>query len=245
MLRTGTRPGTTPRKLNIKYKGELRILCIPDTHFPFVDCKRLGEVIYAANDLRPTHIVQIGDLLDFYNYSRFPTSLSVAMPHREVREGKWMAGDMWEKLHQACPKALKFQLYGNHEDRPWKQIMRSAPALEEFLKAPLKSLLEYPNVVTMGSSLDELDINGIRFIHGWSTQRGFHMRYFQRSIAHGHTHKGDVSYQRINGKTFFELDSGILADFMARPMIYRSTLTCNWTPGFGWIDGLGPRFCPL
>ena len=225
--------------------GETRILAIPDTHFPFVDCKRLGELIYIANDLQPTHIVQIGDLMDFYNYSRFPTSPNVAMPHVEVREGKWMAGDMWEKLKKAVPSAQRFQLYGNHEDRPWKQIMRAAPALEEFLKAPLQSLLEYPGVTTLGSSLDELYINDQIFHHGWSTQPGFHVGYFQKSVVHGHTHRGNVTYVRKDNKTLFELDCGILADYMARPMVYRSTMTCKWTPGFGWIDDLGPRFCPL
>lgn len=234
-----------PKRLNVRHTGETRILAIPDTHFPFVDCKRLGELIYTANDLQPTHIVQVGDLYDFYNFSRFPTSPNVAMPHREVREGKWMAGEMWEKLKKACPKAERFQLYGNHEERPFKQIMRAAPALEEFLKEPLQSLLTFPAVTTMGGPLDELDINGIRFIHGWSTNPGFHMRYFERSTVHGHTHHGAVTYLRHNGKTIYELDCGILANYLARPMVYRSTLTCKWTPGFGWIDGLGPRFCPL
>lgn len=220
-------------------------MILPDTHFPFVDCKRLGEVIYIANDLKPTHIVQVGDLYDFYNFSRFPKSENVAMPHREVREGKWMAGDMWDKLTTASPGAKGFQLYGNHEERPFKQILKSAPALEELLKEPLQSLMSFPKVKTMGGPLDELYINSQVFHHGWSTQPGFHVKYFEMSTVHGHTHHGNVTYLRHKDKTLFELDCGILANYMARPLVYRSAVTCKWTPGFGLIDNLGPRFCPL
>lgn len=221
------------------------MLVIPDTHFPFVDKKRLAKMLSAVESVRPTHVIQCGDVFDFYNYSRFPSSPNVATPHREVREGKWMAGEMWAAVRGLAPKASCFQLYGNHEERPFKQILRSAPALEELLKEPLQSLLTFPGVTTMSGPLDELDINGIRFIHGWSCKPGFHVNYFGRNIVHGHTHHGGVTYQRANGKTLWELDCGVLADVMARPMVYRSTMTSKWTPGFGIIDGMGPRFCPL
>ena len=201
----------------------------------------MGEV----KKIKPTHIVQIGDLFDFYSYSRFPSSLNVSTPHREVREGRWMAERMWADLQTAAPFAKCFQSLGNHEERPWKLMLRSAPALEELLKQPLLDLLKFPNVTTMTSPLDELDINGIRFIHGWSCSPAFHVRYFLRNVVHGHTHHGGVNYLRANGKTLWELDCGVMADFMARPMIYRSTMTSKWTAGFGLIDEYGPRFCPL
>ena len=201
----------------------------------------LGEV----RKIKPTHIVQIGDLYDFYSYSRFPSSLNITTPHREVREGRWMAERMWKDLQTAAPFAKCFQSLGNHEDRPWKLMMRAAPALEEMMKQPLHDLLKFPNVTSMTSSLDELDINGIRFIHGWSTKPGFHVAYFSKNVAHGHTHHGGVEFLRRDGKTLFELDCGILADYNAQPLIYRSTKTSKWTPGFGVIDAYGPRFCPL
>lgn len=189
--------------------------------------------------------MQIGDLYDFYAYSRFPNSMNVATPHREVREGKWMAGKMWSDLKRLAPKAECFQSWGNHEDRPMKQIMRNVPALEELLQEPLHKLMAFPGVTTMTSSLDELDINDIRFIHGWSCKPGFHMDYFGKNVVHGHTHHGGVTFLRRNDKTLWELDAGILADYNSVPMLYRSTLTCKWTPGFGLVDRNGPRFCPL
>lgn len=202
-------------------------------------------MVAEVRKIKPTHIVQIGDLYDFYAFSRFPNSLNVATPHREVREGRWMAERMWQDLQTAAPFAKCFQSLGNHEERPWKLMMRAAPALEKLLEQPLLDLLKFTDVTSLTSPLDELDINGIRFIHGWSCKPGFHSNYFRRSVAHGHTHHGGVTYTRLDGRTIWELDAGILADYNARPMVYRSSKTCNWTPGFGVIDGLGPRFCPL
>ena len=220
-------------------------MVLPDTHFPFVDKKRLAKTISYVPTLKPTHIVQIGDLFDFYNFSRFPKSNNVATPNAEVRDGRWMAEAMWRDLKNAAPNAECFQVWGNHEERPFKRIMENAPALEKFLDKSLKEMLSFPGVTTMGGILDELEINGIIFTHGWSTQPGYHVKYFSKSVVHGHTHHGGTNYLRLNEKTLFELDCGILADYFSRPMIYRSSMTCKWTPGFGWIDSLGPRFCPL
>lgn len=195
--------------------------------------------------IKPTHVVQIGDLFDFYSFSRFPSSLNVSTPHKEVREGRWMAEEMWAEIHKLAPTAQCFQSLGNHEERPWKLMLRAAPALEELLRQPLLDLLRFPGVTTMGSPLDELEINGVRFIHGWSTTPGFHVRKLLTNIAHGHTHKGGVVPHRIHDRTLWELDAGILANYNALPLLYRQTKTCDWTPGYGVIDGMGPRFCPL
>lgn len=229
----------------MKGKRDAVILTIPDTHFPFVDKKRLALTLAQISSIKPDFVIQIGDLLDLYAYSRFPNSMNVATPHREVRDGKWMAGKMWADIKRLAPKAQCFQSWGNHEERPMKQIMRNAPALEELLKEPLAKLMAFPGVTTLSGPMDELDINGIRFIHGWSCKPGFHMNYFARNVVHGHTHHGGVTYLRLNGKTIWELDAGILADYDSLPMMYRSTLTCKWTPGFGLVDRYGPRFCPL
>jgi hypothetical protein len=234
-----------PNWLNVTSPGKSRILTIPDTHFPFVDKKRLGKMIERSGDLGPTHMVQIGDQFDWYNASRFTKSHNIMTPEDEIKRGRDMAEKMWFDLKRKAPKAQCFQLWGNHEERPMKRLMEKAPELESLLKKPLQDILTFPGVTSTKGPLDELVINGIKFHHGWSTQRGFHVNYFQMSVAHGHTHHGDVFYLRREGETLFELDSGILADFNSDPMTYRSSQTCKWTPGFGFIDELGPRFCPL
>lgn len=205
----------------------------------------MKKMLARVKAFRPNVIVQIGDLFDFYNFSRFPKSSNVATPHSEIRDGRWMAERFWTDVKKLSPLAQCFQAWGNHEERPFKRIMEKAPELEKLFEKPLRELLIFPGVTTLGGPQDELDINGIRFIHGWSCKPGFHMNYFGRSVAHGHTHKGGVEYLRKDGKTIFELDCGVLADFNSRPLIYRSSVTCRWTPGFGVIDPYGPRFCPL
>ena len=206
----------------------------------------MREVIYAARHLQPTHVVQIGDCFDFYNFSRFPTSLEVCKPSDELESGKSMANHMWREIQKAC-EAKCFQAWGNHEERATKMIMRQAPALEALLKIkdPLTYLMTFPGVQTLHSPLDELQINDVLFHHGWSCRPGYHVQHFLKNVVHGHTHHGGVVYLRAGRETLFELDCGVLADFNARPMVYRNSATSKWTTGFGWVDSWGPRFCPL
>lgn len=201
--------------------------------------------MYAARHLQPTHAVHVGDLLDLYSASRFPNSLNIMTPEREAREGRRMAVQMWKDVQAASKGVECFQLHGNHEDRAYKTLMRNAPALEKLFEKPLADMLRFDGVTTLGSSLDELEIGGTLFHHGWSCNPGFHVRHFLKSVVHGHTHHAGVQYLRAGSKTLYELDCGVMADFNARPMLYRASVTCKWTTGFGWIDGWGPRFCPI
>lgn len=191
--------------------------------------------------------MQIGDLFDMYNYSRFPTSLEVSKPSDELESGKSMANHFWAEINKHCPESKCFQMFGNHEERVMKSIMRQAPALEALMKIkdPVAYLLTFPNVTTLYNPLDELEIGGSVIHHGWSCKPGFHVQHFLRNVVHGHTHHGAVTYLRTGGKTLWELDCGVLADYNARPLIYRSSAMSKWTTGFGWVDGWGPRFCPL
>ena len=180
-----------------------------------------------------------------YSASRFPNSLNIMTPAQEAKSGRAQAEAFWKDMQKASPGVKCFQLWGNHEDRAWKQIMRNAPALEKMFEKPMSELLRFDGVTTLASSLDELEIDGTLFHHGWSCRPGYHVQYFMKNVVHGHTHHAGVTYLNAGGKTLWELDCGVLADFKARPMLYRATVTSKWTTGFGWIDGWGPRFCPL
>jgi hypothetical protein len=214
-------------------------------HFPWANQKALIELNYAAKFLEPSHIVQLGDILDCYSYSRFPNSLNITTPEKEIKVGREMAQKFWADMHRAAPDASLHQIPGNHEERPLKQIMRAAPALEIPIMEWMKKLLTFDGVQSIYNPQDELEINGTIFHHGWSCTPGFHVRHFLQSTIHGHTHHANLTFLLAGLKLLFEMDCGMLADQFARPLLYRNSATCKWTPGFGFWDALGPRFCPL
>lgn len=236
---------SSSERVIIKYSGDLKVLVIPDQHFPFVNKKALEKLIVLAKELQPTHIVNVGDTYDMYSFSRFARSLNVMTPKQEMKKGRAMAEKMWADIQEAAPKAKCFQVLGNHEERIYKKIMNVAAEYESVIEEPVRKLLSFPGVYTLKSSKSELVINDIMFVHGWSTTAGYHVRFFLQNVVHGHTHRGSVSFAAHKGKALWELDCGFIADQDSLPLEYRETKTSQWHTGFGWIDKLGPRFIPL
>lgn len=236
---------SSSERITIKYAGDLKVLVIPDQHFPFVNKKALEKIYEIAKAEQPTHIVNVGDTYDMYSFSRFARSLDVMTPKQEIKKGRAMAEKMWSTLQAMAPKAKCFQVLGNHEDRIYKKIMNVAAEYESIIEEPIRKLLSFPNVYTLKSSKSELVINDIVFIHGWSTSPKFHVAYFHQNVVHGHTHRGSVSFVAIKGKALWELDCGFIADNNALPLEYRETKTSQWHTGCGLVDKYGPRFIPL
>lgn len=236
---------SSSERLEVKYPGNARILVIPDQHFPFVNKKALKKLIQLVAKLKPTHIVNVGDTYDMYAFSRFAKSLDVMTPKEELTKGRKMAEQMWLELKAAAPSAVCFQVLGNHEERIYKKILNVAAEYESVIQEPVRKLLSFPGVRTLKSSKSELVINGIVFVHGWSTSSGYHVRYFGQNVVHGHTHRGSVVFVAHKNKALFELDCGFIADINALPLEYRETKTSLWHIGCGFVDELGPRFIPL
>ena len=92
----------------------MKILCVGDTHFPWVNHNALAKVVAWARAERPTHIVQIGDLYDYYLFSKYTTNVNALTPQQELRRGRRMAEVMWDALKAASPTAKRYQMQGNH-----------------------------------------------------------------------------------------------------------------------------------
>jgi hypothetical protein len=83
----------------------LRILVLGDIHFRWPHRKALEWSLRYARSYRPNLVVQVGDLYDKYNWSRFPKSLSLCTPEEEETESRAMAEDYFGKLVQVTPGA--------------------------------------------------------------------------------------------------------------------------------------------
>lgn len=218
-----------------------RILIAGDAHFPFADAAKVKQFVALVKELKPTHVLQIGDLFDAYTFSRFARSVNFITPQAELEEGRAQAVAFWKGVRKNAPSAACFQMRGNHSHRLMKMILDRAPEYEPLIAGPLEDLTKFDGVVDMKSARSEIAINDIVFIHGWSCRPGFHRDYFGQSVVHGHTHHAGVSYKAQKGAPLFELDCGHMADTAQLPLQYGETKTSNWVAGAGFIDALGPR----
>lgn len=220
-----------------------RIVVLGDLHAPFHHVGALNYALEIIRTIKPTVVVQIGDLYDFYSFGRFPRSLSVITPKDEVSRGRESSEDMWHRINRLVPRAKLFQMKGNHDERPIKKLFGQAPELEAFIS--VRDLFSFPRVETVSEERDELLIRGILFMHGFRGKLGDHARHNGISTVCGHSHQGGCVFSKLGDKTIFELNAGYLANPDTKPLSYtRQRRISNWTHGVGIIDELGPRFSP-
>jgi len=221
----------------------MRILVIGDTHFPFACKKTLSFIYKSIVKLEPTHIVQVGDLYDFFSWSRFPKSVNLFTPREELNAAIKQAGIFWERIAELAPTAKLHQLKGNHDERIIKRLLDVAPEFEDFID--LSMLWDFPGVKVQPDERTELVVNGIVFIHGYLSQIGQHALKILKPVACGHIHRGGVVFIRHVDRIFWELNAGTAADLTSKAMSYGKLRQFNnMTNGFGWIDDYGPRFIP-
>ncbi len=211
-----------------------------DCHYPEANQKALKWAYGLVKKLQPDYVVQIGDLYDLANLSRFAKTLNYMTPQAEINLARKQAEEMWSQIQKAAPKAQCIQLLGNHDVRGMKRMLEKAPELEAYMD--WKPLFTFPKVKTYFDEKEEVEIGGVIATHGFK-KFGEHARYNQCSTFHGHSHHAGVQYfQNLEG-IFWELDVGFLGDVDSEVFSYRNQRKLHgWTVGVGYIDEHGPRF---
>lgn len=202
--------------------------------------------MYYCVNWEPDIIVQVGDLRDWYSASRFPRKVNIMTPKQEDELAGFYADAMWETLCKELPKADKYQLLGNHCIRPLARVLEKAPEFEEDMVERVHERYTFDGVKTIYDPREELDLDGVRFIHGYLSKLGDHAIYNQMPVVCGHTHRGGVAYIPMKEKISFELNAGYLGDASHPALSYTAQKRATkWTLGFGLIDQDGPRFVAL
>lgn len=196
--------------------------------------------------MKPDYVIQVGDLYDFFSWSRFPHSRDVMTPSEEITTGREQAEKMWKRINRASPSSKLYQLKGNHDERPIKRVYEKLPEIAELVKEKLGDLFQFENVKTHNEQAEELIIGTFVFMHGYRLKLGDHAKHNRQSTICGHTHRNGVFYFRQGGQTIWELNCGFVADPFSRAMSYSLQRKFrNYTKGVGVIDGYGPRFISL
>jgi predicted MPP superfamily phosphohydrolase len=223
---------------------EQRALILGDLHMPYHCVKTVEAAIECAKQLRPDLIVQVGDLNDQYCFSRYPRSTDHDTPKQELLKAKKEAAEMWKRLQKASPKAVCYQLLGNHDIRLNKRIMEKLPELYDLLD--FGSMFQFKDVNTLASDRDILNVtlNGenISFHHGFLSKLGDHVKFFQNSCIVGHSHRPGIVYEPIHGRLLYEFNVGYMGNPAAHVFKYGATVKQKWGRGFGVMDSKGPRF---
>lgn len=108
-------------------------LVIPDLHVPFHDKKYVKLIDKIITEVKPNYLVQLGDMVDFFQISKFARSLDERSTcYEDLMEARIIL-DRWDKL---MPEGSEIHLLeGNHEARLLKYYSKRAPELHEMVKS--------------------------------------------------------------------------------------------------------------
>lgn len=108
------------------------ILFVPDVHIPYHDKRAWKLMLKVAKDLKPKHIIIMGDFLDFFSVSSHSKDPARSLKLQfEVDEGL-------RCLQQLDDLNAKNKLFigGNHEDRLQRYLQDKAPEVFDFINVP-------------------------------------------------------------------------------------------------------------
>lgn len=211
---------------------------------PYHNRSAMKKVYEHIKLLKPTHIVQIGDLYDQYSFSRF-TKKNITTSTQELRRARNDGVEFWRQCKKLARGASCYQLLGNHDIRLTKRIADKVPEAYEFVKEELDRLYTFEGVKTIYDERELLKIGNVSFHHGYLSNLGAHSKSHGCNIVVGHSHVGGCVFEQRAGKIIWELNAGYLADETSEPLRYRPTKTSKWTLGIGFVDSNGPRFIPF
>jgi len=224
-----------------------KVFVIGDTHFPFHHRSALKLTLRSLKEFKPDAVIQIGDLYDFFSFSRFARGQNLITPKEEIRSGRKFAIRMWEDVIKAAPKAKRYQIKGNHDIRPMNTALKKAPELEVFIEDKLDELHTFPKVKTIYNPKEELIIDDVVYIHG-HLKFGAHLTHIrgQYNIMCGHLHRGQTVSINYDGKIRTECNAGFLGDRHSHVLNYAAMKRfSNMTLGYAKVDNEGLRFCPI
>jgi UDP-2,3-diacylglucosamine pyrophosphatase LpxH len=211
------------------------VLICPDVHIPYEHEAAVKCLVRVCKAIQPDYFVCLGDLLDFYQLSRFDKD-----PGRKttVSDDCDLARRWFYKVDAALPlKCEKVFIEGNHENRLQKWIWSNAmdlgkmiPSLPEYLH--LKKLgwvhVPYGKLWRLGDVL---------YMHGDRCGMNVSMNMIRKygcNVVHGHDHGAALRYFANAVTRMWALNCGHLSDMDQQEYLYGGV--ADWTMGFGLVE---------
>lgn len=217
-----------------------RVLVIGDLHAPFIHEGYAGFVKGVADDINPTHVIQIGDLVDQHVISRHEPHPDALGTLEELR----LAKEQLSEFYSLFPKVTV--TVGNHDER----IARQA-ATAKIPSIYLRKLLDVLDAPKGWRLVKDIEIEGVRYLHGTGSGGANHAsnlaKAYGQSIVTGHVHSNlFVKYHASPNQIIFGMNVGCgvapdsYAMEYARDHIHRPALGCGTV-----IGGQVANVCPM
>ena len=213
-------------------------MIISDLHIPWHDQDAILCALEYLEEKDVDHILINGDLIDFYQCSRFTKNPLYPHTSEEIKR----AGEFLVYLRGRFPDTEITWKLGNHEERFEIYLMEKAPEFYEMFKNSLTDLLD----------LDELGIalvkdgrvckaGALNIVHGHERRQGFAapvnpargiFLWAKESTLAGHSHQiSEHSEPNLSRQQYSCWSTGCLCDL--QPDYDRFN---KWSHGFAYVE---------
>jgi predicted phosphodiesterase len=195
--------------------SEGRYLILSDIHIPYHDVEALETALSYGDQYDPDVIILNGDLLDFYQCSRFSKDPRKVAIYRELE----IANDFLDHLAERYPDATFAFKYGNHEQRLDDYIKTNAAAINGMKGLSVEEQLDFEDRGIKWRRSAWIYLGKLTIGHGHERKTPFgskhpHQRngdWAKDSYLTGHHHKvGEDVRVSIRGKIMGSWTTGCL-----------------------------------
>lgn len=211
-----------------------KVLLIPDVHRPAHDKRAWRLMMQVAQDIKPKHIIVLGDLLDCFSISTYSKDISrYGGLEKEIEDGN----KAMDELDALGATGKRIYLSGNHEWRLERYLLDKAPQLLGFVDIPSLLRLQQRGWVHVPYK-QSYKLGKVWFTHDtgvsgkYAVQRN--LEAYQHSVVAAHTHRlGYVVEGNAVGERRVSTTLGWLGDVNQVDYMYRVKANRDWALGFG------------
>lgn len=214
-----------------------RVLVVPDLHFPFQRKGYLEFLTGLYKEYRCDYVIQLGDFLDQYCFTRFLRNPDAMGSKQEFEQAQEEAA----KFFKAFPKG--YITLGNHDARLAKRM--AEVGVPEWVLKAYAEMIGMPKTWDLGS---EIYLDEVRYFHGegLSANTELAVRKVGTSVVYGHTHKGSISFKAMKRELLFAMNVGCLIDQNTYAFEYaKHALEKSFIGAGVVIDGKQPILIPM
>jgi len=206
-------------------------LFIGDLHIPFQDPLAVKVMLKFTDWFKPHVIFIIGDLLDWYQLSKFDKNPTRIL---KIQDDIDETQHFLAELRTHCPKARIVYFEGNHEKRLTKYLW-SHPEIASLKVLSVEFLLNLsPLKIEFVPQNQRFKHHGFKVEHGDIARK--HSGYTARGMMEdvgisgisGHSHRLGAHYKTNEGGDFVWLENGCLCDKNPEYIVGLP----NWQSGF-------------
>jgi len=225
-------------KKDVKPSGELFVI-LPDPHYPFQNQGLMEKVFKCISDNEVAGVVISGDWLDLYTLGSYNADSLGLLRNISLDEEYESGLQGLKELEKVLPEdAKRMFLYGNHEDRYFREVnKRDNAKYGSTLQHPTKALQlqELGYEVKTNWKDDFFTVGDIDVMHGTYFNLHAakkHLDMHERSCIMGHTHR--IASFITGHEASFNI--GTLCDLDSPAFRYMHRMQrSQWCNGFAFV----------